>query len=580
MAGVRSAALAVWLVAALVPAARAQDVMADLAAAFDLERQGRLADAAARFARVLERDAAHLQALFGLERTLQATGNLPRLLLYLDLALERRPEDGAIRGLGLRTLSALGRDDQVRAAAEAWIAASPLSPEPYREWAFIVAARGDVPGARTILERGQAQIGGSVLQAELAQLAGATGRWVDAARGWHAAVIASPSAASGAGVSLGQTPPEQQSAVLQLLLGELGDPVARRLAADALLAWGRPGESWALLDANLPEGPREAIGALRRFADRSRGQRTPEGARARGYALERLASLERGAAAQRARIEAARAFADAGDQVAAERMLDRIADDPDAAPSATADAIAGLIGLLADAGRPGDAARRLAAWSERLSPDDRDGLRLRIARAWARRGELERAEAHLGVDSSVVAVALRGWLALYRGALAEAVERFRAAGPYAGDRADATRRTVAAALLQRLAVEREPDVGAGFLAVARGDTAAAIERFERAARRLAPESGRADLLAFAGRLAVDARDARAADLLIEALAADSTGPAAPAAEVGLAELAWRAGRAEEARERLERVILEYPESAVVPLARRLLDRVRGGVPNS
>jgi hypothetical protein len=52
------------------------------------------------------------------------------------------------------------------------------------------------------------------------------------------------------------------------------------------------------------------------------------------------------------------------------------------------------------------------------------------------------------------------------------------------------------------------------------------------------------------------------------------------AELGLAELAWRGGRADEARRRLERLILSYPASAVVPEARRLLDRVRGGVPSS
>jgi hypothetical protein len=38
------------------------------------------------------------------------------------------------------------------------------------------------------------------------------------------------------------------------------------------------------------------------------------------------------------------------------------------------------------------------------------------------------------------------------------------------------------------------------------------------------------------------------------------------------------GRNDEARTRLESLILEYPESAIVPLARRMLDRLRGAVP--
>jgi tetratricopeptide (TPR) repeat protein len=581
MPAVRSLALAGAMLLSSAPCARAQQgSMVDFVAALDLERQGQPVEAAERFARVLDREPAHLQALFGLERTLRATGGLDRLLPYLDRALVLRPEEPAVRGVQLRTLGALGRDDELEPAVEAWIAAVPEAPDPYREWAFLVAQRGDLPGARAILQRGQARIGGSALQPELAQLAAASGRWVDAARSWHAAILGNAAFANAAGMSLGQTRPDQQAAVLQLLLGELGDSAARRLAADALLGWGRPGEAWALLDANLPGDPREAMGALHWFADRSRLVPSREAARARGYAFERLAGFERGTAAQRSQIEAARAFADAGDRAAAERMLEQIARDPQTAPAGTAEAMAQLIGLMADAGRPGDAERRLAAWEARIPPGELEGLRLRIGQAWLRQGELDRAAAMLGADSSVVAEALRGWIALYRGALADAVEHFQAAGPYAGDRDDATRRTVAVALLQRIAAGEQRDVGTGFLAVERGDTAGAIEHFVRAARGMPPTAGRADLLAFAGRLAADAGDDRAAGLLTEALAADSTGPAAPAAELALAELAWRAGRPDEARRRLEHVILDFPESAAVPEARRLLDRVRGVVPNS
>jgi TolA-binding protein len=40
----------------------------------------------------------------------------------------------------------------------------------------------------------------------------------------------------------------------------------------------------------------------------------------------------------------------------------------------------------------------------------------------------------------------------------------------------------------------------------------------------------------------------------------------------------RQGKQGEAITALEELILEYPESAVAPQARRLLDSVRGGVP--
>ncbi len=40
------------------------------------------------------------------------------------------------------------------------------------------------------------------------------------------------------------------------------------------------------------------------------------------------------------------------------------------------------------------------------------------------------------------------------------------------------------------------------------------------------------------------------------------------------------GQLEPAREQLETLILTHPESALLPLARRLLDELRGAVPRS
>jgi tetratricopeptide (TPR) repeat protein len=578
MRGVRNALLAA-LLAAGAPAGLAAQT-ADIAVALELERQGRPLDAADRFVVVLQRDPAHAVALLGLERALGAGGAIERIFPHLERAMTAAPDESTAREIELRVLANLGRDGDLAAAAERWIAARPTAPEPYRTWSFLVAQRGDLVLARGILERGQARVGGWALTPELAQLAVVAGQWVEAARYWHAAAAGSGSYANAAGLTLGQVRPDQRAAVLQLLLGELGDPVARRIAADALLAWGRVGEAWSLLDANLPPAPLEAATAVRRFADRARLIPGAEGARVRGYAYERLAGFVSGPAVQRARIDAARAFAEAGDRRAAERMLGDIARDPSTAPPGTADAMSALIGLLADAGHAADAERRLADWGTAIPDGDLEDLLRRIAWAWARAGALDRADSTLGTDSTVAAVALRGWIALFRGDVDRAVEHFRDAGPFAGSREEATRRTTAAALAQRLGGARAPDVGRALLLAVQGDTAGAIERLERAAGRFPPAGGRADLLAYAGQLALESADPRATPLLHAALVADSAGPTAPASELGLAELAWRGGRSDEARRRLERVILDYPKSAVVPQARRLLDRVRGAVPNS
>jgi tetratricopeptide (TPR) repeat protein len=572
-------AAGIALVTLAVPL-RAQDPAADLAAATELERQGRAQEAADRFARVLDASPAHIVALFGLERTLQASGGLDRFLPYVEHALEQKPDDPAIRGLELRALGALGRDDDVLKAVQRWIAAAPGTADPYREWAFLVAQHGDLAGAREVLERGRAAVGGDALIPELAQISAALGDWVAATRYWYAAVQSDAAYASAAGMSLAQVRLEDQASVLHTLLAEFGDATARRIAADALVGWGRPAEGWTLLGANLPNAGPDAQTVVRRFAERVRLLRTPEASHVRGLVYERLASLEAGPAAQRSRIEAARAFAEAGDRPAAERMLTDIAKDPTSAPPGTVEAMTDLIALLADAGRPADAERRLREWEPRLTEGVRQELGRHIAWAWARTGELDRADSAIGNDSAVAALAVKGWIALFRGQLTDAVALFRAAGPYAGSRDEATDRTTVAALAQRANVERAPELGTAFLALERGDTAGAVSHFERAATELSADHGRSDVLAFAGRLALDCKDERAAHLFTSALASDSTGPAAPTAELGLAELAWRAGRADEARTRLEHLILGHPESALVPQARRLLDRVRGAIPSS
>jgi hypothetical protein len=64
-------------------------------------------------------------------------------------------------------------------------------------------------------------------------------------------------------------------------------------------------------------------------------------------------------------------------------------------------------------------------------------------------------------------------------------------------------------------------------------------------------------------------------------AASPDAPAtAPAAELALAELLMSGHRPGEAVEVLEHLILTYPQSALVPQARRKLDEARGAVPRT
>ena len=553
-----------------------------LAEAGELERLGRHADAAARYRGILRTEPTSVPALLGLERVFTSLERLDSLVPLVRAALARDALNQTIHSLELRVWFALGHSDSVTAAARRWIALAPRSPDPYREWAFTVAQRGDLAGAKRALSEGASRLGDAALAQDLAQLTTLAGEWTEAARQWVAVVRGNPALLPSATGSLTRAPAVARDEMLSALLGVRGDSTSRRMAADLLAGWGRADEAWPLLDATMPQDPNAAAVLLQRFAERTVTARSRRNALVRGYALERLATLVDAAAAGRVRLQAAQAYADAGDLAAAQRMLERAGAGAEAG-GAVAPAMASLIRALAEQGSAEEAERRLLAWNDRLSGDDRETLRQAVAWAWARRGELDRAEAVLAPDSGVAAAAVRGWIALYRGDLGLAREQLRAAGPYTGSREEATRRMSMLVLVERIGTDRLPEFGRAMLALARGDTMQALADLEAAARRLSLASGRAggraDVLGFAGEVALARRDYQAAeDLLVRALAADSVGPAAPAAELALARVQAETGRTEVAIHQLEHLILAHAQSAMVPQARRLRDRLRGVVP--
>jgi len=95
--------------------------------------------------------------------------------------------------------------------------------------------------------------------------------------------------------------------------------------------------------------------------------------------------------------------------------------------------------------------------------------------------------------------------------------------------------------------------------------------------------GRPDLLLLAGRVAarLDTVQQRSAlELFDEVVRTAGPGAAAPAAELEWARLLERRAQPAEALQHLEHLILTYPASAVVPEARRELERVKGAIPKS
>lgn len=577
----RGRSLVVGALVALSPTlGLAQTGDVELRRALDLERRAQYDAAAEAYLLALTEHPANLSALLGLERVLGEVGRLDRLVPFTDSALVLQPHNRRLRALQLRVWAALAEPDSVTAAAKRWIALAPDSPEPYREWAQALAQSGDAQAAHRILTDGMDLLGDPALSQDMAELALSAGEWDAAARLWRDVVRWNPALVPAAAASLSRIPAPERERVLQVLSGDGVALLDGRLVAELLVEWSRPVEGWEVLSRSLPSESSAAAALLRRFADRSRVTGTPEGSRASGLALERLAKLAAGPAAERARLDAARAFAAAGDSRSAERVLRDVSVESGDEGRA-ADAMGTLIGLMAQSGKVDEAERHFREWEDRLSGDDAAWLRNEIAASWIREGDLDRAEGVLAGDSTITTFALRGHIALYRGDLRTATALFQRAGPGAGGRSAATQRTAFLALIQQIQPDTAPQVGHGLFLLATGDSLRGVNELERAAAGLPAAGGRGDVLAFAGAVAAGVRQpGRAERLLLAALEADPEGAAAPAARFHLASAYVQLGREDDAVRQLEELILTHPGSALVPQARRLLDHVRGGVPPS
>ena len=549
---------------------------------FELERSGRYADAASVYLTTVRGDPTNLPALLGLERTLFVLNRMPELLPLVQNARGRLPESAALRSLELRVYAALNLLDSLETIARRWAATAPQSEQPYREWGQALADHRMWDEARRAFLVGRRTLGGDgTLAIELAQLEQRTGNWEAAAAEWGRAVTRSPDIGPTAESQLADAPAAVHDRVARVLTAPGVSARARRLGAELLLTWAQPTAAWAAMESTL--GDSETPDALRRFADLAGVLTTAEGHRARGVALARWADLVPWQQASRARAEAVRELLEAGDKVAARRVLEGLTTDSTAPAEAHAVAEAALLQVLIADGQLDVAEERLTAARTSITADDRAALRLALSQARVARGELDRAETVLGEDSSVAAVAQRGWIALYRGNLRAALEDFRLAGPYATDRAAATERTAMMAMLQRIPQGSSPELGAALLTLARGDSVAAINALRRAGGKLPEQGGRLEVLLLAGQVAAgkggdQAQTATA--LFDEVVRAGGEGAAPAAAELEWARLLVRRGQNAEAIPHLEHLILTYPSSAFVPEARRVLERAKGAIPKS
>jgi tetratricopeptide (TPR) repeat protein len=568
----------------LVPAIAVAQVPSDVVImrGLDFERQGRLEDAVAAFRQVLAREPANAQALLGAERAYAQLGRRDSTMALATRAVAVDPQGTTAWSIQVRSARAMGGEAMAAEVLGRWMAASPRSESPYRELVRSLVATGRLDDAREAVASARTHlVDPERLRPELAAVEAAAGNWSRAAGEWRAAVKADNDLATSASFNLMSAPAAQRERVIHALTDPDSAAAPRRVAAELLLGWNDPERAWATLQSAIPTESTARRSALQSFADRARASEGRASQRAAAQALELMAMGLPPAEAARARIESARAFSAAGDQASARRVLRGMADDPSTGAEIARSAATTLVELYARDGNPAEAARLLEQQRARLPGTEVARLGIIVARGWISSGDLDRADAAIETDSSLAAEEVRGWTALYRGNLADARERLRSAGP-TGRGPDAGRnveRASVLALLQAVRRDSSKELGAALFLAARGDTARAAQALVTLARSPGIE-GKPELLATAARYTAAFDPAGAEALWTEVATTHPESAPAPTALLALARLLAARGDKAGAVQRLEALILNYPASALVPEARRELDRARGALPPS
>jgi hypothetical protein len=578
----------VWLM--LLPAVHARPVVAQrpdiqpptpydtvaLSNALDAERSGAPGDALTGFERVLRGAPANIPALMGLDRVLSRLDRRPEMLPWIARALAVDSTTTGVLLEAVRSFAMLGHADSAARYALRWSSEMPGDESPYREWSMAALEVRDAAQAQAALEYGRAHLGPDALSLELAQLSQQRGEFAGATREWVTTLRHSPELLDGATGQLAQVPASQRSAVRDALVHD-GRIEARQLLGLLDLTWGDIDDGIALVHGALPSASRDALSLLNAALGALHGRNDATALQARASTLELMADREPSAEAARTRLTAATAYARAGDQRDARRLLDLAGAAGDAPASLAAQESTTRLDVLLAEGNAAGAESLLARLAPSLGPDARDQVSRRLARAWVARGGLDHADSLVARDSSTGGLDLRGWLQLYRGHLAAATTLLKLAGPFDDDRRRAEERMSVLALLQLVGKDSLPALGAGFATLARGDTAGAVRAFDTVAAAL-DTAGSAELRLWAGRLALARGDTATATAMLHAADLAAAPATAPAAQLELARISAATGHRPEASAILERLIVDYPASAAVPAARRLYDVLRGAVP--
>lgn len=588
--GLRVPAGALWL--SLVPfSAMAQEAPPRSAAerklleeGAGLSQAGRTREARQALATYLDEHPAAAAVLLALRASLRddelRTVFLPRAE---NGAVAAGRRDAVLNRLWIRALLELGLADSARVVAEEWARAVPREPSAHLEVAEVEAASGRLPQAIRALEMGRALAGEEpTFGRRLSAFHLRRGEWESAAEEWARLLAAGEVGVAAVLDVLDDWPGDSEPplAALWARVADLpaGDP---RRGSGVILALRRGAMEAARRVASAPGSGYEV---QRRLLLRTYLQE----ARRHGYwaeaawAAQRLAGLAEEPARQREwrAVSADMALRDR-DTAGARRVFEVLIRDAPPRTEAHRVATRRLFSLRA-AERGGTAeAGRIFREYLRLYPEpvaDRAEMAIELSRSRVRSGDLsgagelleEEADGRLGPVGRARMAGERAVLALYEGRPHAAVELLRTAVEGPSPPAERTRWIRLLAALEPADSVEIAAWGRLALEAARRPEGARADGFLEELSRAPGGGSRPALLIEAARtLAAAGQDAEAARLrrrLVEAYPSSAEA----------AEALWELGRGSAGTDRaaarawLERLIVDHPQSAVAPVARRLL----------
>lgn len=579
---------AAWLLSALLlasaPSAQAQRWASDpyesrlLREASALETRGDLDGAEEKLRELARRRPESSAAVFALERVLRAAGRLDGLAPIVAAHLEANPGAASVRSLELRVLRDVDSLAAVDAAVKRWIRADPAAARPYREGADAFAQAGDVGAAAALLERGIDALGPlPALLLALGDARAASGAFEETARAWSAAVAADGARVAEVLERLGDLDAGREEVVRAMLdAGAAWSLGASRpeVAAEIALREGREDEARTLVE----QGTRgmdaiEARGFVRAFARKAEDL---ERWAVAVWAYERLRETAAAPAEARATDERlAEAALAAGDTSAAAAALRRVREaHPPKSPERRA-AWAAEVRLRLALGGADEGREAFEAFRQEFADASEVGeLAAVVAAALIEAGDKEAAFQTLDGAAGAGAGIERAFLFLEAGAVLEGAEALLGALPGL-DPAEATRALGLAQTIGRLGPNAARVAARVAVAGRRRTAADAVQAAQEGLSTVAPAE-RPPILALAARTADEGGLAEAAEdfrrrIVAEHLESDEL----PEAALLLAKaVAGRPGGAPEAMRILEDLIVARPGSAIVPEARRELNRLR------